>query len=177
MPDKTTSVAEELRKLPPEERLKRAKEMEEQRKRELDKRTKELEEEKKMVELDLAQAEELLKETIEELDERAEDERKEREKKREEDEQSLDTIVQQERPAETEPPKQYGTDLYHSLERAATDLNELYRIKSWNEQQQQTYQQSKAQIERAQRYELASERLQEELGLASGILNRLKYRM
>jgi len=170
---------EDLKNLSPEARIKRLKEMEAQRKKELD-------DTRKQVEGEIAAAEELIKKTEDDLDEETEDEEKkvvERKRKEDEDrqrsEESLEERLARERTTQQEQenrPQYTTTALYSTLDDAAKQLERLYGSTAWNERDQQIYRESKERVERAQTYNLTSSKLEEELDLASGMLNRLKYR-
>ena len=170
-----TSLSEELKNLTPEERIKRLKQLEELRR-------KELAETKKKVEDELAEAEELIKDTEEELSEEKtleEQKQKKKEQTRTQEEESLEEKIGKKRQEQQEQPaRQYETtNLYNTLDHAKTELERLYNTNNpWNDQDRQTYQRSKEEIERAQTYSLSSERLAEDLGLASGMLNKMRYK-
>jgi vacuolar-type H+-ATPase subunit I/STV1 len=164
-------TAEELKRLTPAERIKVLRAMELARK-------KELEEERKQVEEDLAAAEELIKDSEgeQEVDEAlAQEEERRREERIQEETESLEERIAQDTPA-APATSQYGTDLYNTLERATQTLEQLYQHPDYTDRGKEQYQQSKAEVERAQGYRLTSEKLESDLGLATGILNRLKYR-
>jgi hypothetical protein len=161
---------DDFKNLSPEARIKRLRELEEANR-------KELEETRKQVEQEIAAAEELIKETVDELEEGTADEVRKRESQREEE--NLEAKLAGERKPTEESRPQYGEragGLYNALETAAEQLNRLYGRTSWNEQEQRTYQEAKQQVEKAKTYSLNSERLEEELGLATGMLKRLQYR-
>lgn len=178
-----TLSEEEFKRLSPEERLRYLKELEASKREEI-------EEQRKKLEDQIAEAEELIRETEEEIEEEIRQE--ESVEEIEEPEESEDDL--EERLAGITAPEtgeglyQTGAEytpatlgepqqrLYNELQQAATEFERLYEQEQWSHEDTQAYQESKEQVERAQTYRLTNEILEEELGLASGMLKRLQYK-
>ncbi|MBR9700611.1 hypothetical protein GOV11_01980 [Candidatus Woesearchaeota archaeon] len=164
MADEIISV-DDLKKLSPEERIRILKELAE-------KRSKELEEQ-------LAETEDLIKESEEEVEE-------ELRQPEEQEEENLEEMLQKSAPdtapGETgpdysvNPTSETASPLYQTLENASEEFDNLYSKQVWTPAEEQVYREFKERVEHAQSYVLTSDKLEEELGLATNMLNRLKYR-
>lgn len=184
----TLPSEEELRRMSPQERIKALKAIEDQRR-------KELEEARKDAEAQIAAAEELIKETEEEVAEEvvraAKDDALERPSRKEDDdlegrvarEKAAQSITQQQEQAS----QQYslsgaydrrpeGRDLYSTLGTATQTLETLYQATDWGAREAELYRQAKDTLDRAKSYTLSSDKLREELGTADSVLKRLQYR-
>lgn len=163
---------EELRKMSPDERIKRLREL-------ADARKKELEEARKQVEEELAAAEEIIERSEDEKDEEEQAIEQAREKLRDLsfEENLEERLAQAARPQE-DAGRQYQqpSTLYQALPDAISELERLYGQKAWSQEDVRNYTQAKEQLERVQQYTLSSDRLAEELDLGVNILNKLKYR-
>lgn len=166
------TLTDDLKSLSPEERIKRLRSFEQQRKREL-------EDAKKQIENEIAETQERIKETTKEIDEvTAEAEQRER-NERAKDEENLEDRVA-ERPqsqAEEETKPQYHIpNIYNRLEQDLEQLNSLYGSRRWSQNDVQAYNRVKEDIERLSTYNL-SEQLQEQFGIVTDVMNKLKYRI
>jgi hypothetical protein len=164
---------EELKKLSPEARLRRLRELEEQRK-------KELEETRKQVEDEIAAAEQLIRKTEDELDEeQVLNQLKETSKRTtEEIEESLEDLVAKER-IETKPSEQYKTetpDFYRTAERDTYEVSRLAEKPIWDDRDRELYEQAKEDYTRMKTYDTMTDRMEEQFGLLSNAFNTLKYR-
>lgn len=177
---------EQLRKLTAEERIKYLRALEAERKREA-------EEAKRKADEDIAAAERLIEESESEEEQEEQDLKRRQERKEEpvKEEESLEDRLAKERAASAADGGQYRTDkpyeqpgqardganpLYRSLETAASDLDRLYRTSEWSREDEERYRAAKEQVERAATYQLQSDRLREELGVARDFLERLHYK-
>jgi hypothetical protein len=172
----------QLRKLTPEERIKYLRALEEEQK-------KEAEEVQRKAQEEIQAAEKLISESEEEIEEEQEErERRNETKKEPEKEVSLEEKLAKEQ-AQSASSGQYRTDkpyerpgtdettpLYRTLEDAASDLDRLYRTSNWSREDEERYRDAKEQVQRAGQYQLQSDRLKEDLGLAQDMLNRLHYK-
>jgi len=172
---------EQLRKLTPEERIKYLRALEEDQKKEAEEAQRKAQEEIRAAEKLISESEEEIEEEEEEIDRGRVD------KKTQETEVSLEERLAKERAANQTETGQYSTDkryeppgernpLYHALEDAASDLDRLYRTTAWSRDDEERYREAKDQIQRAGTYQLQSDRLKEDFGLAQDMLNRLHYK-
>lgn len=165
---------EELKKLSPEARLRRLRELEEQRK-------KELEDTRKQVEQEIAAAEELIKRTEDELGEEQVLEQLRETSKRatEEVEENLEDLVAKEQ-AESKPQgEQYRTetpDFYRTAERDAYEVGRLAEKPIWDDRDRELYEEAKQDYERFKTYETMTDRMEEQFGLLSSAFNTLRYK-
>jgi len=157
---------EEVKKLPPDERIKYLKELAEERKKEVDE--------------EIAEAEDLIKESEEELEQPEPPTAPS-----EEELVALEQLVQdapetQDTSQYTVPTQDYvvpaGESLDTTLQTAADQLQRLYSAENWGPEQVETYKESRRVVEKAQTYKISSETIEEELGIASGMLSRLRYK-
>lgn len=165
---------EELQRMTPDERIKRLRELSEEKKKELEATRKQVEEELAAAEALISRSEEAKEEEEQAIDEAVE---RVRELQREE---SLEERLASERTGQqpAEEAKQYTqpSGLYRALPDAIEELERLYGQRNWSQEDVRNYNQAKEQVQRAQQYTLTSEILAEELGLGMSVLNRMKYR-
>jgi hypothetical protein len=164
---------EELKKLSPEARLKKLRDLEEQRR-------KELEDTRKQVEQEIAAAEQLIKKTEDELDEEQVLEQLKESGKRttEEVEESLEALVAKER-VESKPNDQYKTetpDFYRTAERDAYEVSRLAEKPVWDDRDRELYEQAKDDDTHMKTYDTMTDKMEEHLGLLSNAFNTLKYK-
>jgi vacuolar-type H+-ATPase subunit I/STV1 len=194
MAERVIIPPETLRKLSREERIKRLRELEEERKKNLEERKQELEERKQELEAELqktseeteaelAAAEELIGETEREfvdeaLREAAERDRRQREAQREQE--GLEARVAEAPAAELEAGRTYAQPatpggLYEMMREDAERLNDLANATNWDLRQQEMYREINERIDRIRQYKLGEE-LEESFGILTGARKRLDYR-
>jgi predicted ribosome quality control (RQC) complex YloA/Tae2 family protein len=173
---------EDMRTIPPEERIKRLREKEERQKREL-------EETKKKVEKELQEAERMIAEAEFEEEERREKERESAEEKKEEEREKPKQKENLEEMLEGAPSATGGNyttgnpgtgDIYRTVDEAAQTLEQLYRKNTWGESDERMYQDAKTRVQEAhsisEQYKMPSEHLRHELDAADSLLDRFKNR-
>jgi|GEM_PF-3659856 len=167
-------TADELKSLTPEERIKKLKQLEEQRR-------KEMEEAKKKAEEEIQLAEELIEKSKEELEEEEKDEEKKDKKKgddrKKQDEEatrrekeSLEEMLAKEKATQNleEIGRQYNTNLYEKPKE-----KDLYadRLGNTNE-----YDRNKREEESKKEYSLPMDSILEQMDAAHNIVGKMKYK-
>lgn len=173
------SLIDDLRKLPPKERVKAIRELQEKKK-------KELEETEKKAKKEIKEIEESLKNSIDDLTE-AEEKNAENQAQKlqnillllEQEEQNLEHTVKEEESFQI---KSYNSNLenkseYTPMKDIVNDLNNLQYATSWGEQEENLYQRRKEELQQANQYRgTMSDNLVEQLSTAEQILKKMGYK-
>lgn len=168
-----------IRNLPPAERVKALRELQERKRRELE------ELEKKRAE-ELEEAEEQVRASLDEIedDEREAEERAEQLRKQLEEleEQTLEEMVEEEKVTSTDqgyliPQEQQDSPGYTPINQIVDDLNRLSYTDNWNSRDQDLYQQRKEELSQTSQYRATlGDDLVNQLDTAKNIMQRLGYR-